>query len=115
MITQDRKRSGYLLIELMVAVATIALCSVMAAYMQAHIAIIHKEAEQYLQAVNLASTQLMHNNTIVQDDAYTIEITKSKLDTSIAYKQIMVTISWNSPKGISKQIVIHGGGIDDTA
>lgn len=114
MTTRSAKRPGYLLVELMIAVATIALCTIIAAYTQAHIAAIHKEAEQYLQAVNIAVAHLEHN-TISHDSTYKLETTRTRIKQDVPYSQISVKVSWKTPKGVAKHIVIHGGNIDDIA
>ncbi len=124
-LTTSTKNPGYLLVELMIALVAIALCSVMAAYLQVHITQLHKQAEQYLKAVNIANTifeETMFGQTLfgkasiknngLYDDTYTIETTQSKVDKNIPYTQIAVTISWKTLRGADKKITIHGGKVD---
>ena len=111
---KNRNRSGYLLIELMIAVATIATCSVMLAYLQVHISMLHKEAEQYLQAVNYAHAAF-EGSAESSRNGFTVQKSMQKIKNDIPYSQVTVTVSWKTPRGVAKQIAIHGGQIEDEA
>ena len=115
MAAQASHRQGYLLIELMIALVSIALCSFLVAQLQIHMVHRYYEAEQYLKAVNYVSRAFEERLLGTRDlDGYTIETITQSMQEELSYKKVAVTISWNTPRGITKNITIHGGILDES-
>ena len=117
MLARVVKKPGYLLVELMIALATIALCSVLVAQLQVHMVQQYHEAEQYFKAVTIANSVFAKKSFDQQEVApgYTVNAVVKQLDHAVSYLQATVTGSWKTGRGISKQITIHVGMLDDEA
>jgi len=109
-----RKRAGYLLIELMIALTAIAGFSLLIAQLQAHMVHRYYEAEQYLKAVNYASGPFEERGVGTREiDGYTIEMMFHSVQGGLPYKHTVVTVSWKTGNGAVKQIAIQGGMLDE--
>ncbi len=109
-----RKRAGYLLIELMIALMAIAVFSLLIAQLQAHMVHRYYEAEQYFLAVNYASGAFEERGVGTREiDGYTIETMTHRVQEELPYKRTVVTVSWKTGRGVAKQIIIHGGMLDE--
>ncbi len=108
-----KKKQGYLLIELMITLAMIALCSFLVAQLQAHMAQQYYEAEQYLKAVNCANKVFEERLLGTQEqDGHTIKTIVQSVE-GLAYMHVAVTVSWETGRGLSKNITIHGGVLNE--
>lgn len=115
MAAQASHRQGYLLIELMIALVSIALCSLLVAQLQIYMVHRYYEAEQHLKAVNYANRAFGERSLGTQElDGYTIEMLTQRIQKDLPYKQVTVTVSWNTPGGVTKNIIIHGGMLDES-
>lgn len=107
------KQQGYLLIELMIAVAVLAVCSLLVAQLQAHMVCRYYEAEQYLKAVNYVNRVFEERSVGTQNiDGYTIETTVRPVK-GLSYKGVQVTVSWKTASGVDQNITIRGGMLDE--
>lgn len=112
---RGRNQPGYLLIELMIALATLAVCSLLVAKLQAHMVCQCYEAEQYLKAVNYASRTIEKRLSGRQEqDGFTIETSARRVHENIPYNHVTVAVSWNNMAGVQKQITIQGGMLDES-
>ncbi len=108
------KRQGYLLIELMIAVAALAVCSLLVAQLQAHMVGRYYEAEQYLKAVNYAHRAFEQRSVGTQGiDGYTVATTTHSVQEGLLYQHIIMEVSWKTATGVSKKITIYGGMLNE--
>ena len=110
-----QKQAGYLLIELMIALATLAVCSLLVARLQVYMVCHSHDAEQYLKAVTYASRAFEERSFGVREqDGFTITATAHCAYKKVPYKQITVVVAWQSMAGVQKQITIQGGMLDES-
>ena len=111
---QGVKKAGFLLIELMIALAMLAVCSLLVARLQVHMIYQYHEAEQYLKAVNYASRAFEERLVGTQErESYTIAMMMHSVQEGLPYKQLVVMVSWKTGRGVSKSITMYGGMLDE--
>ncbi len=110
-------RRAFLLIELLVALATVAVFSCIVAFVQAQAWRQYHEANRYLKAVNLITGIFEHMNhdpkrpAIPQTEEFSVQIKEVRADSAIPFKMVTVIVSWNVAGG-SKELAITGGVVD---
>ena len=111
----DSKREGFLIIEGMIALATVVIFSLVIMTIRTNITIWHTQAQQYLQAVSLADRifERMSMHQEIPDTVGKFGIkTFIKADEKIPYKHIQVTIQWKSARNEEKELSFFGGMVD---
>ncbi len=106
------KKRGYLLVEMMIAITTLAMTALIMANIQARIAGWHIEAEQYLVATNIAQRTLMGLQqampwTYAKND-FGVRIA-TWTEPAIPFTAYTITVSFVTPRGITREVVIGGG------
>lgn len=115
MTVPPTKTRGYLLIELGISLAAVALFSLLIARLQVQLMHQQYEAERYLKAVTAAHHAFEEQIWVRQEyEGYVIETAIRPLEDRLPYKQVVVTVSWKTAGGNLKKIVIHGGMLDET-
>lgn len=113
------KRCGYLLIEMLIALAIISVVSLIVAYMQVSIIQWHKEAEQYAQALNYAhhALALLQQGKPVPplNNGFTLAIDSRSINPGIPFTLHEVTVSFKTPRAIQKKISLTGGALNENA
>jgi hypothetical protein len=111
----SNEKKGFVIIEGMIALATLVIFSLVIMTIRSHIAVWHTEAQHYLQAVSIAN-RTFERITIEQSIPNTVgrfDITTSiKKDTKIPYKHIHVAVHWKTAKGEEKEFNLFGGIVD---
>jgi hypothetical protein len=103
------KKVGYLFLEMLIAIAMVATFSLIVALLQSHIACWHKEAEQYLNAANIAQKVLAYQQTGMSIPAipgFTITTNAQSVNPSVACILDTVTVSFVTPHGIRKEVTM---------
>ncbi len=116
--SESMRRSGFLLIEMIIALATIAVMSLIIAHIQVCIMQWHKEAEQHLMATNLAQltlAKLQKSEEVMQPDHFRVQVHSYKIRAQVPFIAHSVTISFKTSRGITKEITIDGGSLDEKA
>lgn len=108
-------KKGFLIIEGMIALATVLIFSFVVMTLRSNIGISHAQAQQYLQAVSLASRifERINLQQEVPDMVGKFGIkTIIKHDEKVPYKHIQVIIHWKTSKNEDKELNFFGGIVD---
>ncbi len=102
---------------MIIALAIMTVCSLLAVHLQVHIFQWHTQAKQYFKAVDLANNtfEQLHSHKSIskkKDSIFTINTAFSQPQPDKLYKNVTVTVSWKTPQNTTKQIVIAGGMLD---
>ena len=114
---ENCQKKGFVIIEGMIALATLVIFSLVIMTIRSHIAIWHTEAQHYLQAVSIANRtfERIAIEQMVPDTVGKFNIkTSIKRDVKIPYKHIHVAIHWKTAKGQEKEFNLFGGMVDET-
>lgn len=108
---------GFLLIELLIALCSIALFSIAIAFMQGLSSSLKKDTLDTLKAVSYAEKtmeQLYENPAyaVSKQDAFSIEINRTHPFPDIPYTMASVTVSWKNSSNTMKKVNLHGGWYD---
>lgn len=110
------KRHGYLLIEMIVALAIVATMSMIIASMHSSIINWHKQATLHAAATNLALTTLsfLQNDkkTVPSVKGFTITHSSQKPDSAVPFILHTATVTFKTPWGIEKKVSITAGALD---
>lgn len=111
--TQER---GFLLIEMMIALAAVAIFSGMVAYLQGQSWSWRHDARCYLEATTLAAAYFEHAQRDIssievlnKNSNFTVNTRLEKPDETIPFQLLTVTLSWRTARGIKQEISITGG------
>ena len=109
------KQAGYLLIEMIIALAIVATMSIILACIHVSMIHWHKQAVQYATATNLALTTLalLQNQKTKPPlaNGFTIKIDSKAIDPSIPFMLHTITVSFKTPYGREKHVTITGGAL----
>lgn len=111
------KQLGYFLIEMIAAIAIVTTTSLSVALIQGCLAQWHKEAHQYLEAVNIAQKSLAQLQkgeiTSTNLDEFEVKVDSYKVHANIPFTMHSIAVSFKTPRGIVKKIIIDGGTLDE--
>lgn len=100
---------GFILIELMIALAFVPLCAMVAAQLQAQVAQQFGNAENYIKAVHYAQQALEEqwHHGMRTYEGFHIEVATQPVE-GLSYEHRIVTVSF-LVGGDEKTVVLHGG------
>lgn len=108
-------KKGFLIIEGMIALATMVIFSLVIMTLRSNIGIWHAEAQHYLQAVSIANRifERVSIGQAIPDTVGKFGIkTSIKQDAKIPYKHIHVAVHWRNSKNEEKELNFFGGVVD---
>lgn len=115
------KNRGFLLIELLIALAAVAVFSASVAFIQAQAWGWQREAQRYFQAVTLAAevleqaqrdSRMLH--TVAKPEGMEVTTTIERWDSRVPFSLVTVCVSWKSGMRPA-QVIITGGVVDRDA
>lgn len=110
------KKRGYLLVEMMVAIAILAMAALIMASIQARIAGWHAEAKQYMVATNIAQRTLTGLQQAIpwvnEKNGFDVTI-DSWTQPGVPFTAYTITVSFLTPRGITKSVIIGGGNFHE--
>src|SRR5579872_683672 len=109
--------SGFLLIELLIALFSIALFSVALAFMQGLSSSLKRDSCDIFKATSLAERTMEKlyenpNQTFSSEDGFSLVIEKNNPFQDIPYTMASVTVSWADSKTRNKKVTLYGGWYD---
>lgn len=110
-------RLGFLVIELLIALCSIALFSVAVAFMQGLSSSLKRDSLYTFSAISHAekTMEILYENpatSLPKVDDFTLEVEKQHPFTDIPYTMATVTVSWMNSKNTKKTIILYGGWYD---
>lgn len=107
------RRAGYLLIEIVIALAIAVTMSTIVAFMHATVMRWQQQATQQMIATNLAISALSslqsHQNKYPTMPGFTINTKIENPDPSIPFGLATITVQFKNPQGVMKQVTLTGG------
>ena len=116
---KNDQKSGFLLIEAMIALSVVIIFSFTIAYVQSQAACLLRDGNAYCKAANAAQCifERISGHIPVPTrhvlDGMDIEVSQERIYDHIPYKKIEITVSWNSAQGNRKKLLFTSGIIDE--
>ncbi len=111
-IDQDMKRRGYLLLEMMIALAIVVTSVAIIATIEASIARWHRYATHYLMATILAQKIVAYTQEGKPYEHhsadFTVQVEKASLSAAVPYTLHTITISFDTPPPGGRVVMVGG-------